>query len=330
MLNAISYIESVKQRTLKESITYIGRGLHTGRKVTMRLRSGVENSGIYFVRNDYPIRKIIIPARWYNTIDTRHCTVLGSQHGVCVGTVEHIMAALRGCGIDNAVVELDGPEVPIIDGSAEPFVGLIERVGSVAQTKPRHVIHIQRPIVVCRGEKFAVLMPALVPRITVEIDFPYRAVGRQKFSFPLVGEAFKSTVAPARTFGFADELEYLRQQGLALGGSLQNAVLVDRDRVVNPEGLRFDDEFARHKVLDCLGDLALAGAPIHGHFFGYKSGHSLNHALLRQLFVERDAWTYRTMEEVAAKSRNQVGGVMESVTSAGAPENENTWRRRQG
>lgn len=314
MLNAVSYIESVKQRTLKDSISYVGRGLHTGRKVTMRLGSGAANSGIYFVRNDFPIRMIIIPARWNNVIDTKHCTMLGNQHGVSVGTVEHILAALRGCGIDNAVVELDGPEVPIIDGSAEPFVDLIERVGSVVQNKPRRVIQIHRPIAVCNYEKFAVLMPALVPRITVEIDFPYQAVGHQKFSFPLVGDAFQSKVAGARTFGFANELQYLREQGLALGGSLRNAVLVDWNRVVNREGLRFDDEFARHKALDCLGDLALAGAPIHGHFFGYKPGHSLNHALVRQLFIERDAWSYTTMGELAAKSRNQ-SGVMESVTS---------------
>ena len=317
MLNAVGCVESVKQRTLKESVTYVGRGLHTGRRVTMRLRAGAENGGIYFVRNDHPARKVIIPARWYNTIDTKYCTVLGSQHGISVGTVEHIMAALRGCGIDNAVIELDGPEVPIIDGSAEPFVGLLEHVGSVAQTKPRYVIHVRRPIVVRSGEKFAVLMPARVPRITVEIDFPQRAIGRQKFSFPLAGNAFKNAVAPARTFGFADELQQLRRQGLALGGSLKNAVLVDGDRVVNREGLRFDDEFARHKALDCLGDLALAGAPIHGHFFGYKSGHSLNHALVRQLFIERAAWTYRTADELVVNDGNRTEAV-ESDRSARA------------
>jgi len=297
MITKEKHSGTVMQHTLKESISYVGRGLHTGHKVAMRLRPGEVNSGICFFRKDVPRGRGMIPARWHNVVTTRLCTVIGNEHGVQIGTIEHLMAALRGCGVDNAIIELDGPEVPIMDGSSEPFVSLIERVGTVSQAAPRRAIWIHRPIAVCEGEKFAVLMPDTTTRITVEINFAPSAVGHHRLSLELVDDVFQIEIARARTFGFADQIQELRKQGLSRGGSLRNAILVDGDHIINEEGLRFRDEFVRHKILDCLGDLALVGAPILGHFYAYKPGHELNNALLRQLFYETDAWSYLGVDE---------------------------------
>lgn len=286
------------QRTLKESIPYVGVGLHTGKNVSMRVRSAEENRGIRFVRRDAPAGQGVIPALWHNVIDTRLSTVIGNEYGISVHSVEHLMAALCGCGIDNAVIELDGPEVPIMDGSAEPFVTLIEQAGVVRQSAPRKAIQIHKPVTVSDGDKFAVLMPDRIPRLTVEIDFESSVVGFQRLSLELVNGSFKHDVAPARTFGFMDEVEHLHKMGLARGGSLRNAIVIDGDRVMNEEGLRFHDEFVRHKALDCTGDLYLAGAPIVGHFFGHKPGHTLNNALMQQLFAEEDAWSYVTLDDM--------------------------------
>ena len=203
--------------------------------------------------------------RGKNVVDTRLCTVLGNEHGVTIGTVEHLLAAIRSCGVDNLMIEISADEVPILDGSCAPIVELIKQAGVVSQRVPRYGIWIERPIQVRQGERFAILEPSAVPRVTVGIDFDSAAIGQQSVSIDLVDNLFETEIAPARTFGFADELEKLRSQGLALGGSMRNAVLVDSDRVMNAEGLRFDDEFARHKILDCCGDLALAEAPIFGH-----------------------------------------------------------------
>lgn len=287
----------VRQKTLRKAISYVGIGLHSGRKVTMKVRPAEANSGIYFLRRDVSDGKGLIQARWYNVIESQLCTIIGNEHGVTVATIEHLMAALHGCGVDNAVVELDGPEVPIMDGSSHPFVNMIERVGTHTLDAPREVIWIQRPISVRDGDKFAVLMPETTPRITVSIDFPHQAIGAQTMSVALVNEAFRNDVARARTFGFADQVNALREQGLIRGGSLRNAVLVDGDRIVNEEGLRYEDEFVRHKVLDSLGDLALAGVTILGHYYAYKPGHDLNAALVKALYAQRDAWSYMTMDE---------------------------------
>lgn len=288
---------SVVQRTLKNPITYIGIGLHTGKQVSMIVRPATYSNGIYFNRRDVEPGRGLVPARWYNIVETRMSTVLGNEYGVTVSTVEHLMAALAGCGVDNAIIELDGPEVPIMDGSADPFVQMIERVGTVPQDTPRHAIWIHQPIEVRDGDKFAILLPSDVQRITVSIDFDSPAVGAQTLSVELVNEAFVKKVARARTFGFAHEIEHLRKRGLIRGGSLKNAVLVDGERIVNDEGLRFKDEFVRHKVLDCYGDLALAGVPILGHYYSYKPGHELNAAFLHKLFDNRTAWSYITVNE---------------------------------
>ncbi|MCG6888768.1 MAG: UDP-3-O-acyl-N-acetylglucosamine deacetylase [Gammaproteobacteria bacterium] len=278
------------QCTINTIMPYVGIGLHSGRRVTMQLHPAAPNSGIFFVRSDVPAAHAVIPASWKHVVDTRLCTVLGNEHGVTIGTVEHLLAAIRSCGVDNLMIEISADEVPILDGSCAPIVQLIKQAGIVGQRLPRHGIWIEHPIQVRQGERFAILEPSATPRVTVEIDFDSAAIGQQSVSIDLIDNLFETEIAPARTFGFADELEQLRSQGLALGGSMRNAVLVDRDQVKNAEGLRFADEFARHKILDCCGDLALAEAPIFGHLHTYKPGHRLNHALLREMFAHRSAW----------------------------------------
>ena len=288
---------STTQRTLKQPITYVGIGLHTGKKVSMIVRPASDGQGIHFHRKDVPAGTGFIPARWYNILETRMSTVIGNEHGVTVSTVEHLLAALRGCGVDNAFIELDGPEVPIMDGSAGPFVSLIERIGTVSQETTRHAIWIHQPIEVRTRDKFAIMMPSDVQRITVSIDFNSPVVGSQTLSVELVNEAFVKSVARARTFGFAHELDTLQKAGLIQGGSLNNAILVDGERIVNEEGLRFKDEFVRHKILDCYGDLSLAGAPILGHYYSHKPGHELNAMFLQKLFDSYSAWSYISVDE---------------------------------
>ncbi|MCP4875009.1 MAG: UDP-3-O-[3-hydroxymyristoyl] N-acetylglucosamine deacetylase [Gammaproteobacteria bacterium] len=286
------------QCTTNEIIHYVGIGLHNGHNVSMTLYPAAPNTGICFLRNDVDPEHMLIRASWKNVIDTRLCTVLGNEHGVTVGTVEHLLAALRSCGVDNLLIEISGDEVPILDGSCAPLVDLINQAGVVGQRLPRFGIWIERPIEVRQGEHYAVLAPSDVPRITVDIEFANAVIGSQCVSVDLIDNVFTEEIAPARTFGFADELQQLHEQGLALGGSIRNAVLLDDDRVVNEEGLRFADEFARHKILDCLGDLALAEAPIFGHLYTRKPGHRLNNALLREMFAHEDAWSRLTYEEI--------------------------------
>ncbi|MCF6210125.1 MAG: UDP-3-O-acyl-N-acetylglucosamine deacetylase [Gammaproteobacteria bacterium] len=299
-------IEQVNQKTLCHPVAYIGIGLHCGRKVSMVVRPAKANAGISFLRKDLPVDEGLIAARWYNVVDTEMSTAIGNEYGHTIDTVEHIMAALRGCGVDNALVEVDGPEVPIMDGSAEPFVAMIERVGLQEQSAPRNAIWIQRPIEVRDGDKYAILTPADTPRISVEIDFDNSVVGSQTLSVELVDEAFCRQVARARTFGFVNQVAALKQRGLIKGGSLHNAILVDGDRIVNESGLRYRDEFVRHKVLDCLGDLALAGVPILGHYHACKPGHELNSRLMHTLFEMRESWSYITMSAFnALKGQNE-------------------------
>ncbi|HFQ14009.1 MAG TPA: UDP-3-O-acyl-N-acetylglucosamine deacetylase [Gammaproteobacteria bacterium] len=296
MLNKTSAIR-VAQKTLRKAIPYVGIGLHTGEKVSMVVRPAEADSGINFVRKDVPAGEGLIPAHWYNVVDTRMSTMIGNEYRHTINTVEHLMAALRGCGIDNAVIEIDEPEVPIMDGSSAPFVATIERVGTVSQAAARNAIWVQRPIEVHSGDKYAILMPSNTPRITAEIDFDNPAIGTQTYSVELVNEAFHRQVSRARTFGFRHQIEALRKRGLIRGGSLHNAILVDGDRIINKEGLRYRDEFVRHKILDCLGDLALAGVPILGHYYARKPGHELNNALMQRLFDQRGSWSYTTIDD---------------------------------
>lgn len=290
-------LASITQKTLCQPITYVGIGLHTGCKVAMDVKPAEPDSGINFLRKDVPPGKGFIAARWYDVVETRMSTVLGNQYGVTISTVEHLMAALHGCGVDNALIEIDGPEIPIMDGSSHPFVSMIEKVGTVNQSALRKAIWLQRPIIVKDGDKEAALIPSSTPSITVDIDFPNSAVGQQTYTVELVNEAFRADISRARTFGFAKDIARLQKLGLARGGSLHNAILVDGDRIVNEEGLRYKDEFVRHKILDALGDLSLIGLPIFAGYYGKKPGHTINNALLYKLFEERDAWSYITIDE---------------------------------
>lgn len=282
----------VRQRTLKSSINCSGVGLHSGNKISMTLKPAGVNTGVVFHRSDIRGAGAVIPARWDHVVDTRMCSVLGNEDGVTVGTVEHVMAALAGCGIDNVEIEINGPEVPIMDGSSEPFVFLIECAGIVEQDAPRRVIRVLKRVEVTYGSGHVAISPAETQIIDFAIDFDSTVVSRQEMSLKVVNGAFRKELAKARTFGFLHEVEALWEAGLAKGGSLDNAIVVGHDGVMNEDGLRYDDEFVRHKVLDAIGDLYLAGAPIIGRFEGVCSGHAANNKLLRTLLADESAWTW--------------------------------------
>lgn len=283
-----------RRRTLKTTISCVGIGLHGGRRASLTLRPAPAGTGIRFRRSDLGLE---IPASFAHVTDTRLCTVLAlpEMPVARIGTVEHVMAALAGCGIDDVIVEVDGPEVPIIDGSAAPFVFLIDCAGIATTLGTAEVIEVLRSVRVEEGGAWAELAP-LAPgeaqgfdtRLT--IDFPGTAIGRQSLGMRITPASFRHELADSRTFTLAAEVEKLRAVGLAQGGSLSNAIVVDGAVVLNPGGLRHADEFVRHKLLDVVGDLALAGAPLRGRFTGHRSGHALNNRLLRALFAEPQAW----------------------------------------
>ena len=289
------------QHTLKTAIGCTGIALHSGARVTMTLLPAPADSGIQFRRTDPKGKDKMIPARWDHVVDTRMCTTLG-RDGVTVGTIEHLMAALAGCAIDNAVIELNGPEVPIMDGSAYPFVFLIECAGIAEQDEPRRALRVKKAVTLDEGDRFATLLPGEGFAMSFDIDFASAAISRQSIALAVGEGSFKKEIARARTFGFMHEVEQLRAAGLARGGSLDNAVVVSGDKVLNEGGLRYDDEFVRHKVLDAVGDLYLAGAPIVGRFHGTCSGHATNNRLLHALFADQTAWSLDvcTADDVAA------------------------------
>jgi len=289
------------QKTLRQRIGCTGIGLHTGRKVRLELVPAEAGSGIWFRRTDLPGTPLVA-ARWDGVRESVLCTTVGEDEPATVMTVEHLVAALAGLGVDNVVIELDGPEVPAMDGSAAPFVFLIECAGLEEQAAPRRYVEVLRPVRVSDGEARAALTPSDGFSIGFDIDFRAAAIGRQRGYFDAARDSFKRTLAGARTFGLIEEVEHMRSRGLALGGSLDNAVVVADDQVLNAGGLRYRDEFVRHKMLDTLGDLALAGAPILGHFHGSRSGHALNNRLLRALFADARAW--RMVDGASAASAN--------------------------
>lgn len=292
--------DCVRQRTLKGAVSCTGVALHSGLDAALNLKPAEADSGVVFHRTDVDAADSVVPATWDRVVDTRLCTAIGNDDGVSVSTIEHLMAALAGCGIDNVTVELDGPEVPIMDGSSEPFVSLIESAGVVELTAARRVIRVLKTVNVEAGGSQAVIAPADRPGLDVEIDFDSSVVASQTLSVGLVNGAFCKELARARTFGFLHEVEQMRAAGLAKGGSLENAVVVSKDGVLNDGGLRFDDEFVRHKMLDAVGDLYLAGGYIIGQFSGVRSGHAINNALLRALFADDDAWTFDVMRSAEA------------------------------
>ena len=283
------------QQTLKSKISCSGTGLHSGINVSMTLLPAPPNTGIIFRRTDTDGKGLEVAALVENVVDDRMCTTLGDGEGATIATVEHLMAALCGCGIDNLYVEVEGSELPIMDGSAAPFVFLIECAGIVEQDAPRRVIEILKPVRVEDEDRQAELSPGDGFSVDFEIEFESDAIGRQDMTVDLVNGMFKGELSRARTFGFIEEVDQLRAMGLALGGSLDNAVVVSGNEVLNEDGLRYKDEFVRHKILDCVGDLYLAGAPIIGHFKGHRSGHALNHSILRSLLADQGSWRYTTV-----------------------------------
>ena len=294
------------QTTLKSAIDCVGVGVHSGHRVRLTMHPAPAGHGIVFHRTDLDRS---IPARFDHVLDARLCTVLGDplDPTVRVGTVEHLMAALAGRGVDNALVELDGPEVPIFDGSAAPILFLLDCAGVVPLGEARPTIEIMQPVRVSDGAAFAELRPSpdAQPGLAMafSIDFAASAIGRQAYSLDLTADTFRHELSRARTFAIASEVAELRAKGLALGGSLENALVVDGPDVLNPGGLRMPEEFVRHKLLDAVGDLALAGAPIHGQFVAHRSGHALNNRLLRALFANAGAWQFRlgaSLADVAA------------------------------
>lgn len=289
-----SFVSIVNQRTLKSSISCSGVALHSGEKVSLTLNPADAGTGIVFKRTDIAGGGASIPAKWDRVVDTRMCTTIGNGDGdgVTVATVEHLMAALAGCGIDNALIELNGSEVPIMDGSAQPFVFLVECAGVVEQDEPRRVIRVLKSVSARDGNGEARLSPGPFLSLDFKIEFDCDAVSRQTYSIGVVNGSFAKELARARTFGFLHEVEALWAAGFAKGGSLENAVVVSGDKVLNEGGLRYDDEFVRHKILDAVGDLYLAGAPIIGKFEGIYSGHATTNALLRALFADPEAWKY--------------------------------------
>jgi UDP-3-O-[3-hydroxymyristoyl] N-acetylglucosamine deacetylase len=285
------------QHTLKESFTCISRGLHTGFKIVMRVTPAEANTGIVFARRDVETNRCEIQANWRNVSDTRLSTTIANKHGVRVSTIEHLMAALYVCGIDNARIFVNGPEVPIMDGSASHFISLIKHAGRTSQDAERNALLVKQSVSVSNGNKFASFLPSPVPWIECEIDFEATAIGKQKCSVPISQNVFEMELAPARTFGFKEQINTLHKLGLAQGGSLQNAVLIEDDMVVNTEGLRFTDEFVRHKAVDSIGDLALVGVMIVGQFSSLRGGHELNNALIQKLMANEHTWEFTTLRQ---------------------------------
>ena len=286
--------EHGRRKTLKAPIGCVGHGLHTGRRLSLTLRPAAAGAGIQFRRTDLGVD---VPARFDFVTDTRLCTII-AHPGVPearIGTIEHIMAALVGAGIDDAIIEVDGPEIPILDGSSAPFLFLIDCAGIATSAAERQMIEVLRPIRVEDGRgAYAELRPNTEAALdaVLEIDYPNTVIGRQSLTLRLTPEAFRASLADARTFGLAEDVARLHEAGLALGGSLANAVVVDGMNILNPGGLRHADEFVRHKMLDMVGDLALAGAPLRARFTGSRSGHALNNQLLRALFADPAAWRW--------------------------------------
>lgn len=280
------------QNTVQAPITLKGVGLHSGKMITLVINPAGEDAGIVFVRTDVKGMNNVIPALWDKVTNTQLCTLISNEQGVSVGTVEHLMSALRGLNIDNARIELDGPEVPVMDGSAMPFVRLIEEAGTQKQDAPRRMIRILKKVTVEQDGKRVTLAPAESSVFAGEIEFDHPQIGLQRFETTLLNGNFKHDIADCRTFGFAHEVEWMRSQGLALGGSLENAIVLDKQTVLNPEGLRHADEFIRHKLLDAIGDLYLAGAQILGAYDGVKAGHAMNNAILKALFADESAYEF--------------------------------------
>lgn len=294
------------QNTLKSAAVFTGLGLHSGQPVRMVVRPASADYGIWFRRTDLASGDAMIPARWDAVVPSKLCTLVANPSGASVSTIEHVMAALFGCAIHNALIEIDGPEVPILDGSSVPFVeGFLAR-GIQEQSSPVRAIRILKPVEVRDGEAVARLEPSDMLEIDFRIDFAEAAIGVQEKRLNMANGAFVRELCDSRTFCLQADVDAMRAKGLALGGNLENAVVFEGDRVLSPGGLRHADEPVRHKMLDALGDLALAGAPILGRYTGVRAGHAMTNRLLRALFANRDAFCYVDCE-------TQTGGKLPGV-----------------
>jgi len=274
------------QTTISKPKSFSGIGLHSGNLINVKLKPSKENSGIIFVRTDIDkkTKDCSIKATYKNVSDTSLCTTIENEYGVKVSTIEHLMAAFNGIGIDNIIVELNGPEVPIMDGSSLPFIEIIEGCGIKSLKAKRKILKILKKIEVMVDDKYCSFTPSKNQKFTVEIDFDTEVVGKQSASTSLDNYNFKSFASNARTFGFMKDVEYMRSQGLGLGGSIDNCIIVDNNEVINPEGLRHENEFSRHKLLDAIGDVYTSGFRIEGSYKGLKCGHYINNLLLHELF----------------------------------------------
>ncbi|MCM2264892.1 MAG: UDP-3-O-acyl-N-acetylglucosamine deacetylase [Desulfuromonadales bacterium] len=276
------------QCTIDKTVAISGIGLHSGSLINMTLRPAEAGTGIIFHRN-IGSQTVSIAARSENVVDTRLATVLG-RGDVRISTVEHLLAALASYGIDNLHIDIDGPEVPVMDGSAAPFASIIEAAGLRKLSKSRVYLAIRQPVTVTDGDKRVNIIPSRFFRMTYDIAFEHPCVALQQRSVKVTAESFRRELAPARTFGFLRDVERLKAAGLARGGSLENAIVIDDERILNPEGLRFPDEFVRHKILDAVGDLSLVGYPILGHVRAYKAGHDINHRLVEKILANPHCW----------------------------------------
>ena len=281
----------IRQRTLARPVSCSGVGVHSGKTANLTLHPAPENHGIRFTRTDTPDR-MSVSALFNMVVDTSLATVIG-HGGIIVSTIEHLMASFTGLGVDNALVEVDAYEMPIMDGSAAQFTELILEAGIVEQDAPKHFFVVTEPISLEQGGKSVVAYPADTFKLTCTIEYDHPLIKTQTCSIEVTDHAFREEICRARTYGFLHEFEYLKRLGLARGGSLDNAVVIDKDEVMNEGGLRYADEFVRHKLLDCIGDFSLLGMPILGHIVTHKSGHAFNHAFLQEVFNRKDAWETR-------------------------------------
>ena len=308
-------MKAVRQTTLRDQIAVTGVGVHSGIPVTLTLHPADADTGIVFARIDANGREREVCADYRSVTATELATVLGDASGVLCSTAEHVLAALRGLGVDNAVVELDGPEVPIMDGSAAPFVAAIDQVGVAVTNAPRRYIEVRKPVRVARGESWGELRPyAHGFRVEIEIAFDNPLIGRQSIATDVEPDHFRRELSRARTFGFMKDVSALWSAGKALGAGFENTVVMSENRVLNPEGLRYPDEFVRHKALDAVGDLALAGAPLLGAYRSMRGGHKLNHAVLTALMSDPLAWAL-----VEAEPARRVRGHADLSTGLVAP-----------
>ena len=278
----------INQRTLAATVTCSGIGVHSGKQVNLKIRPAPINHGIKFLRVDLPGTPCVT-AHFNRVVDTSLATVIGEE-GCIISTIEHLMATFSGLSIDNAIVEVDSYELPIMDGSAGPFTRLIKSVGVVEQDRPRFFFVVKKAIELNENGKSVCVYPASNIKITYTIEYKNQLINTQTASFLIDENIFEHEIADARTFGFTHEVEYMQKFGLAKGASLDNAIGIENDEVKNPGGLRYDNEFVRHKILDCIGDFSLLGMPMLGHIVLKKSGHEFNHAFLEKFFAEKESW----------------------------------------